>query len=43
MVLQRISADFLRRAEKVSVGSPWEKRTWSQRIDFQYHQFNFFN
>ena len=22
--------------------SPWEKRTWTQRIDFQYHKFIFF-
>ena len=21
--------------------SPWEKRTWTQRIDFQYHKFIF--
>ena len=38
-----ISTDILLLPLNVFAGSPWEKRTWSQLIDFQYHQFNFLN
>ena len=36
MVLQRISADFLRMSENVFAESPWEKCTWSQLVDYQF-------
>ena len=36
MVLQRISADFLRMSENVFAESPWEKAFCSQWIDYQY-------